>query len=78
MNKTGHIIVETGFINNLPSTETLCYTMQEDFNSFFGFIADVSDEYGDIVIHDYLQYYYDMYCTSPEFFAGAGADAGTC
>lgn len=45
MNKTGHIIVETGFINNLPSTETLCYTMQEDFNSFFGFIADVSDEY---------------------------------
>ena len=58
-------IVETGFTNDLPEDETLCYEFRKDPSAFYKYVADRSAQYSTVAIHDYAQFYYDLYCEDP-------------
>ncbi|CAL6050389.1 Conserved_hypothetical protein [Hexamita inflata] len=70
--KPGTNIVETGFINQLPEAETLHYQFQKNPDEFFEFVSDMSKTYGTVVVHDYMQYYFTLYCNSPQNWVGLG------
>lgn len=55
-------IVETGFVNDLPEEETLCYEFKKDPSTFYKYVADKSAQYSAVAIHDYAQFYFDLYC----------------
>ena len=62
VNKDCVSIIETGFTNDLPESETLCYEFKRDPSTFYKYVADKSDQYSTVAIHDYAQFYFDLYC----------------
>lgn len=67
--------IEVGYTNNLPIEETLHYSLVEDKQRWFDNFLDLNASFAKsakdrslshrIVIHDYSQYFYSLYCDLP-------------
>eukprot|EP00768_Dysnectes_brevis_P002396 gnl/Dysnectes_brevis/1817_a2083_1031.p1 GENE.gnl/Dysnectes_brevis/1817_a2083_1031~~gnl/Dysnectes_brevis/1817_a2083_1031.p1 ORF type:complete len:363 (-),score=108.42 gnl/Dysnectes_brevis/1817_a2083_1031:59-1147(-) len=66
-----NIALETGFINDLPEENTLSEMIREDKDQWFTVFMDLENSFSNmdidhkIIIHDYSQYFSDLYCAEP-------------